>query len=106
MQRSNLGVMLERSQELKVFSVLLDGLDGLYDQAFAPTISDQRAEVWLRRLLVVAAAAFVGSQWERTLLDAAEEIRSVLVSGASTEDQNRAALDATDRLRGLLAAEE
>jgi len=88
--------------------LVLDGLDDLYDQRFGGPVGDDRvtrAETWLVRLLTAVSAALQGSAWEMRLLDVAAEIQAFMRSGLRGDDLNDRALDATDNLRGAIAAE-
>ena len=102
-----LGRVVDRQQEQRLLSLVLDGLDDLYDQRFGPPPNriegDQRAEVWLLRLLIAVGVALEGSTWEAQMMSAASGIQELLRSGAS--DLTDAALDATDELRHAIAAD-
>ncbi|MGH1491746.1 MAG: hypothetical protein ACRBK7_20540 [Acidimicrobiales bacterium] len=94
-------------QEERLLSMVLDGLDDLYDQRFgAPVggIRDTRAEMWLLRLLIAVAAALLGSQWEEQLLDVAAELQSLFRSGLAGTELTDAALAATADLRHAIAS--
>ncbi len=99
--------MADPDQEQRLLSLVLDGLDDLYDQRFGGPAGqierDERAEVWLMRLMIAAAFALQGSTWEPVLLGAADEIHTLLQSGISGNDFSDAALAVTDRLRHMIA---
>jgi len=103
-----LGRVVDRQQEQRLLSLVLDGLDDLYDQRFgAPphrSERDQRAEVWLVRLLIAVGVALEGSTWETPMMSAASGMQELQRSGVSGEDLSDAALDLTDRLRRAIAA--
>lgn len=90
--------VLDRQQEEALLSIVLDGLDDLFDRV-------PRAEVWLVRLLIAAGAALRGSIWETQLVDVAAEVRALLGSGLTGTDLNDAALTATDDLRLAIASD-
>ena len=104
-----LGRVVDRQQEQRLLSLVLDGLDDLYDQRFgAPphrAERDQRVEVWLMRLLIAVGLALDGSTWEPQMMSAASRIQELLRGGVSGEDLADAALDATDDLRRAIAAD-
>lgn len=99
---------MDRAQERRLFALLLDGLDDLYDQRFGGAVDADRparTEIWLVRLLTAVGVALQGSVWETRLLDAAAELRGFIVSGLRGDDLNDRALAATHNLRLALAAE-
>lgn len=106
---SMLGQVVDRQQEQRLLSLVLDGLDDLYDQRFgAPphrSERDERAEVWLVRLLFAVSVALAGSTWETQMMSAASGIQELLRRGVSGADLSDAALDATDHLRHAIAAD-
>ena len=100
--------VVDRQQEQRLLSLVLDGLDDLYDQRYgAPphrSERDHHAEVWLTRLLIAVSVALEGSTWESQMMSAASAIQELLRSGVSGADLSDAALDATDHLRHAIAA--
>lgn len=101
--------MVDRQQEQRLLSLVLDGLDDLYDQRFGGSVGrrerDERAEVWLMRLLISVGVALQGSTWETQMMGVASRIQELLRSGVSGPDLNDAVLDATDGLRHAIAAD-
>jgi hypothetical protein len=100
--------VVDRQQEQRLLSMVLDALDDLYDQRFgAPVghVRDTRAEVWLVRLLIAVSVALQGSTWERQLMDVAVAIQALLRSGLTGSDLNDAALEATSDLRHAIASD-
>ncbi|MEM9894197.1 MAG: hypothetical protein AAF962_25370 [Actinomycetota bacterium] len=100
--------MVDVEHERQMLSMVLDGLDDLYDQRFgAPVgaIRDTRAEVWLLRLLIAVSAAFGESPWASKLREAADEIRALMHEGLAGHQLNDGALAATDDLRSAIASQ-
>jgi hypothetical protein len=100
--------MEDRQQEQRLLSLVLDGLDDLYDQRFGAAVGgvrDTRAHVWLPRLLIAVSAALHGSRWELQLANVADDMQSLGNRGLPDDDLLSAALDATDDLRQAIAAE-
>ena len=90
-----------------MLSIVLDGLDDLYDQRFGGRpdhIRPTHAEVWLHRLLITSSMALRGTPWERRLSGVADEIGALLRSGLEGHDLNDRVLQATDSLRNEAAA--
>lgn len=101
------GRVVDQQQEQRVLSLVLDGLDDLYDQRFGgpvDQIRDTRAEVWLQRLLITSSLALRGTPWEHRLSGVADEIGSLFRSGLRGHDLNDRVLQATDSLRSEAAA--
>lgn len=99
--------MPDRETEQRLLSLVLDGLDDLYDQRFGGPVGgtrDTRAEVWLVRLMIAVAAALRGSPWEATLLDVARLLQALRQRGLAGNELNDAALAATDDLRLAIAS--
>ena len=87
--------MSDREQEARSLSMVLDGLDDLYDQRFGAPVGgarDTRAEMWLVRLLTAVAAALRGSSWETRLLVVAGEIEAARRRGLDGHELSDAAL--------------
>ena len=87
--------------------MVLDGLDGLYDQRFGGpvgAIRETRAEIWLDRLLFAVAGALSGSRWEAPLLDVADQLGALIRSGIVGDELGDAALSATADLRRAVAS--
>lgn len=94
------------TEEQLVLSLVLDGLDDLYDQRFgAPVGSDPvtRAEVCLLRVLVPSGVALAGSDWGPRLLRVADEIRAIMREGLRGDDLTDRVLTVTGALRADLA---
>lgn len=98
--------MIDPEQQQRLFDLLIDGLDDLYDQRFgwpvgstAPTV-----ETWLPRLFAVGSLAVAGSEWETTLQEAADTVAKLIRSRVTGDDLNDQVLNATDALRRALAA--
>ncbi|MEM9654693.1 MAG: hypothetical protein AAGA65_21565 [Actinomycetota bacterium] len=94
-------------REERLLSMVLDGLDDLYDQRFgAPVgrVRDTRAETWLVRLLIAVAAALSGSSWEAQLAAVANELQALRASGIVGDELGDAALAVTGDLRTAIAA--
>jgi hypothetical protein len=95
--------LMDDDEHRRLVSLLLDGLDDLYDQRYAAR--QQSAEVWLARLLLTAAVAYKDTKLDKELQDAATALSAIIRSGGAPPDQGDAALAATDGLRHTLAAE-
>ena len=101
--------MVDRQQEERLLSIVLDGLDDLYDQRFGAPVGrrerDERAEIWLMRLLTSVGVALQGSAWETQMMVVATRIEELIRRGISGQDLNDAVLDASDGLRHAIAAD-
>src|SRR4051794_31356168 len=101
--------VIDPKQQQRLLNVLLDGLDDLYDQRFGwppHRANGPCTEVWLERLFCAASLALEGSHLEKPLGDATVAVGQLLRSGASGNELNDRALEATDGLRTALASED
>jgi hypothetical protein len=94
---------MDDDEHRRLVSLLLDGLDDLYDQRYATR--QQSSEVWLARLFAAAAIAYKDTKWEKELQDVSTALSAIIRSGAAPADRGDAALAATDGRRHALAAE-
>jgi hypothetical protein len=100
--------MVDHQEEQRLFSILLDGLDDLYDQRFGGPVGHERytrTEVWPVRLLIAVGVALQGSAWEPQLMNDAAEIPTLVRNGHTGNDLNDRVLQATDDLRHSIASD-
>jgi hypothetical protein len=84
--------VIDSETEKHLLENVLDALDDLYDRR-------DRAEWWTERLLLATSVAFLGTQWERPMAEAAAAIHLSLRGDGTYDAKNTAALVATGDLR-------